>query len=126
MGSTITKTTTTSTGSTGVISALTSESESTKRTSIGITTKVITLITGALSTSTLSSKYISLHSIQTATEILSTESFTSFLPMTPKELATFSTNIKKTATGSSGSISPFTSESDPTKRTSISVTSKVI
>merc|ERR1712098_523405 len=69
----------TSKGSTGVISALTSESESTL--------------------STLSSKYISLHSIQTDTEILSTESFSSFLPTTSKELVTISTNIKKTAKG---------------------------
>merc|ERR1712098_991416 len=63
---------------------------------------------------------------QTATEKLSTESFTSFLPTTSKELATISTNIKKTATGSTETISPFTSESEPTKRTSISMTTKKI
>merc|ERR1712098_580112 len=101
----------TSIGSTGAISPFTSESKPTKRTSISMTTKVILLITGALSTSTLFSKHTSLHSIQTDTEMLSTESLTAILTMTTKEHATTITKTTMTSTGSAGAISPFTSES---------------
>merc|ERR1712098_248953 len=104
----------------------TSVSEPTKRTSLSMTTKVITLMTGALSTSTLSSKYSSMHSIQTATEMLSTESLTFMQPMTSKEHATTITNKTITSTGSIGKISALTSVSEPTKRTSLSMTTKVI
>merc|ERR1712098_646120 len=109
----------TATGSSGSISPFTSESDPTKRTSISVTSKVITLITGTLFTSMLSSKHSSLHSIQTDTEMLSTESLTSIQPMTPKELATTITKTKMTSTGSTGAISALTSESESTKRTSI-------
>merc|ERR1712098_234296 len=64
--------------------------------------------------------------IQTDTEMLSTESLTSIQPMTPKELATTITKTKMTSTGSTGAISALTSESEPTKRTSIIMTTKII
>merc|ERR1712098_874972 len=92
IASTFQNTTMTSTGSTGTISVLTSS-----------------MVMILPKTSPYSS---SLHPFLTATKMLSTESITSLLPKTSKERATTRKNIRKTSTGSNGTISVSTSESD--------------